>query len=258
MKPPLLVILALVLLSSVSAQTITGLDISKELSIKLNPIDESRIRQFYIGFPRWVNSLQKDGVPSEVINQVRLGNFCIRKDIWLNLNLRLLDIEVGFARDPSLDPDFYGIELDSNMATIFEPISRPRDSHHILTLIDADNKILLSSRYILQAYSPLEVRLATSPGDETPFAYYVLNESSFGGGYSLERLVVLTIAHNAIRVVFDQPILEKEEFGDKRKDYHCIYDVSPERLTFLRIDAITNKETIEHYRFTGHRFVLEK
>src|SRR5512146_1702705 len=102
-------ILCAILLYSCSllAQADKAIAVSESLSIRLNPPNAQRIAKFYSHFADWANSLHKANVPHEVVSEVLKGNFCIRKDVWLNMHLRYLDVEVGFTRDPGLDPTYY-------------------------------------------------------------------------------------------------------------------------------------------------------
>jgi|GEM_PF-6354629 len=237
----------------------TALSVSERLSKILNPrVDSTALENFYGYFSIWMNSLNKRTIPDNVLEALNKGNFCVRKIVRINYTLRILVIEAGPTRDFDVSELLGRITKDSILQNVFEPIDRPRDAFYLLALANHNGRPLLSSMFVQQSYSELEIKPIPSRPDTGKLFSYEINESSLGGGYSLVRLVIVSADDNSLNVIFDSPIVESNHSAGENKEYHYLYDVTNKKLVMLRIDEEANTETIENYFFNGRTYVKTK
>jgi hypothetical protein len=222
--------------------------LNESVNVQLN--DSAKVKNFYGYFDAWNKSLAKDSIPVEVVNGVRDGNFVLLRSVQINYKLFVLVIQVGSNWVEAQDSLHPRIEKSPKKLT---PLSRLRDAHYLITLVDNLFKPYFSTYYLLAAYTPIEISSLTSPSDSTNMFYYLVNESSLGGDYSLVRLIIKNIENNSPKTVFDKVVVERNSF--ENSDFRYMYELSPQVLRFFRIDAIADSEWVEKYKYNGKVFI---
>jgi hypothetical protein len=256
MKPYFRLLIPLIIVSTIFFSSCHKTDqrhaLNKSLneSVNIQPSDSAKVKNFYSYLDTWNQSLLKDSIPDEVVTAVRNGNFVLLRSVQVNYKLFILVIQVGSNWVEAQDSSHPRIDNNQKELT---PLSRLRDAHYLITLVDDLFKPYLSTYYLLAAYTPIEISSLTSSSDSTNMFYYLVNESSFGGGYSLVRLIIKNIENNSPKTVFDKPVIEHNSF--ENSDYHYMYELSPQVLRFFRVDDMIDSEWVEKYKFNGKEFI---